>query len=142
MKTSLKAGFAGALLIATCGLQAGELVVSKFEKGGVTFLSFDLVDVQGVHGVQFKVNAPGLVDADLSKCTVGFGSDFNAGCRVVDGVVTVTGFTGDSKHALNGKRIPVGQIAFKNQAKSEITVTSALISNALGEDSALGVSMQ
>lgn len=142
MKFLKKSLLVVAALSVASGIQAAELVVSKFEKGGVTFLAFDLVGVEGVHGLQFKINAPGLADADLSKCVSGLGGDFNAACRVADGVVTVTGFTGDAKKALNGARIPVGQISFKNQAKSEITVTAALTANAAGEDSALGVSMQ
>lgn len=142
MKAFVKVALGSALLVAAGGLSAGELVVSKFEKGGVTFLSFDLIDVRDVYGVQFKINAPGLADADLSKCVTGLGSDFNAVCRVTDGVVTVAGYTGEAKNALSGKSVPIGQISFKNQAKSEITVTAALTANAAGEDSALGVSLQ
>lgn len=142
MKFLKKGLLVGAALIAAGSAQAAELVVSKFEKGGVTFLAFDLVDVQNVHGVQFKINAAGMADVDVSKCVAGFGADFNGNCRVADGVVTVTGFTGDAKSALNGKRVMVGQISFKNQAKSEVTVSAALTANAAGEDSTLAVSMQ
>lgn len=142
MKFFNKGFLVGAALIAASGAQAAELVVSKFEKGGVTFMAFDLVDVKDVYGVQFKINAAGMADVDVSKCVAGFGEGFNGNCRVENGVITVTGFTGEAKNALNGKSVMVGQVSFKNQAKSEVTVSAALTANATGETSALAVSMQ
>lgn len=128
LKTAL-----AALITVACvaNVSAAELVVSKFEKAGKTFLSFDLVDATNIYGVQFKVNVPGMSGVDTSKCAVGLAEKFNGNCVVRDGSVTITGFTaaGNRDNALNSAAVMIGQISFASDQKAAMTITSALVSD-------------
>lgn len=119
---------------------AAELVVTTVEKGGVTFVSFDLVDANDVAGLQFSVSAEGLAGAiDASNCVVALPKSFNASCNVKDNVLTVAGFAPQIDGALKGASVAIGQISFRSNGGGKVAVSKALTSNSQAQDVELRV---
>jgi hypothetical protein len=135
-KILLAALLAGSALTA----QAAELVVTSVEKGGVTFVSFDLVDANDVAGLQFSVSAEGLVGSiDTANCVAGLPKSFSASCNIKDGVVTIAGFAAAADGALSGASVAVGQISFRANGGGKVAVSKALTSNSQAQDIELRV---
>lgn len=120
--------------------QAAELVVTTVEKGGVTFVSFDLVDANDVAGLQFSVSADGLVGSiDAANCVASLPKSFSASCNVKDNVLTVAGFAPAVDGALKGASIAIGQISFRSSAGGKVAISNALTANSQAQDVELRV---
>jgi len=131
----------GALLSCIAyGVQAAELVVTSVEKGGVTFVSFDLVDANDVAGLQFSVSAEGLIGSiDTSNCLAALPKSFSASCNVKDGVVSIAGFAPGADGALNGASVAIGQISFRSNGGGKVSISKAYTANSQAQDTELPV---
>lgn len=122
------------------GVQATELVVTSVEKGGVTFVSFDLVDATDVAGLQFSVSAEGSAGSiDTSNCVAALPKSFSASCSVKDGVVTIAGFAPGTEGALKGASVAIGQISFRSNAGGKVSISKAYTANSQAQDTELRV---
>ncbi len=120
--------------------QAAELVVTSVEKGGVTFVSFDLVDANDVAGLQFSVSAEGLAGSiDTTNCVASLPKSFSASCNVKDGVVSIAGFAPAVDGALNGASVAIGQISFRSNGGGKVAISKAYTANSQAQDIELRV---